>query len=122
MQRCAVVGGKSYQACCSPDSHKPFLNPYTIKRSNQVGRRKERIMASESWRILGFPSCPLEKTLQSIMEINPVYVSNLDTTGNRNPTRRDTINHNRRGLCREGLLSSSLQSELPVHHYYNWFQ
>lgn len=36
-------------------------------------------------RILGFPSCPLEETIQPIMEINSIYVSNLDTTGNKIP-------------------------------------
>lgn len=65
---------------------------------------EEHITASESWRQMQeLSSCPLEETLQSIMEIDSVCVSNLETTANRNPTRRDTINHNRRdvSVCSE---------------------
>lgn len=58
------------------------------------------------------PSCPLEETLQSIMEIDSVCVSNLETTANRNPTRRDTINHNRRdvSVCSERSRSPAVFS------------
>lgn len=74
---------------------------------------EERITASESWRQMQeLPSCPLEETLQSIMEIDSVCVSNLETTANRNPTRRDTINHNRRdvSVCSERSRSPAVFS------------
>jgi len=74
---------------------------------------EEDITASESWRQMQeLPSCPLEETLQSIMEIDSVCVSNLETTANRNPTRRDTINHNRRdvSVCSERSRSPAVFS------------
>lgn len=77
---------------------------------------EEHITASESWRQMQeLPSCPLEETLQSIMEIDSVCVSNLETTANRNLTRRDTINHNRQdvSVCSENATASLLRLE-PV--------
>lgn len=74
---------------------------------------EEHITVSESWRQMQeLPSCPLEETLQSVMEIDSVCVSNLETTANRNPTRRDTINHNRRdvSVCSERSRSPAVFS------------